>query len=158
MTQLQKTGGIVVVLNQEKVTVNVESLEGVERKRTYAEVLSKVVTNRVATNSKLKNIDKDKIMGQNICKASYSLCGYNKIENGDFAIENKMSDRKNNEFTPEREQKVEGRLFVSKYISGSRESNCNVNLKSDNVLSANDEDLVYILANLGENEINISYQ
>ena len=58
---------------------------------------------------------------------------------------------------PEREQKVEGRLFFSKYINGSRESDCYVNLKPDNVLSANDEDLVRILANLGETEINISH-
>ena len=74
-----------------------------------------------------------------------------------FAIENIISDGKKNEFTPEREQKVEGKVFVSHYISGSRESNCNVNLKSDNVLSVNDEDLVNIPVNLGETEINISH-
>ena len=110
-----------------------------ERKRTYAEV-----TNTVITNSKPKNTDKDKIMESNVCKTNYSLCGDNKIERGEnihFAIENKMSDGKNNEFTPEREQKVEGKVFVIQYINGSCESNCNVNLKSDNVLSANDEDL-----------------
>ena len=67
-----------------------------------------------------------------------------------------MSDGKNNEFTPEREPKTEGKVFVSQYINGSRESNCNVSLESD-VLSANDEDLVNILANLGETEINISH-
>ena len=57
----------------------------------------------------------------------------------------------------EREQKVEGKVFVSQYINGSRESNCNVNLKSYNVLSANDQDLVNILVSLGETEINISH-
>ena len=34
MTQLQKTGGITEELDQEKVTVDVESIKGVERKRT----------------------------------------------------------------------------------------------------------------------------
>ena len=52
-----------------------------------------------------------------------------------------MSDRKNNELTPEREQKVEGEVFITPYVNGSCESSCNVNLKSDNILSANDEDL-----------------
>ena len=42
-------------------------------------------------------------------------------------------------------------------VKGSRESNCNVSLESDNVLSANNEDLVNILASLGETEINISH-
>ena len=37
MTQLQETGGITEELHQEKVTVDVESIKGVERKRTYAE-------------------------------------------------------------------------------------------------------------------------
>ena len=37
-----------------------------------------------------------------------------------------------------------------------RKSNCNVGLKSDNVLSANDENLVNILAKLGETDIHIS--
>ena len=37
MTQLQKTGGITEELHQEKVTVDVESIKGVEKKRTYAE-------------------------------------------------------------------------------------------------------------------------
>ena len=51
MTQLQKTGGIVEELDQEKVRVNVESLEWVGRKRTYVKVLSKVVSNTVGTSS-----------------------------------------------------------------------------------------------------------
>ena len=99
-------------------------------------------------------------METNVCKANYSFCGDNKIEgrkNNHFAMENQISDGNNNEFTPEREQKTEGKVFVSQYINGSRESNCNVSLESDNVLSANDEDLVNILANLGETEINISH-
>ena len=68
-----------------------------------------------------------------------------------------MSDGKKNEFTPERALKVEGKVFVSQHINGSRESNCNVNLKSDNVSSANYEDLVNILTNLDETEINVSH-
>ena len=153
-------GGITEELNQEKVTVNVVSLEGVERKRTYAEALSKVVTNTVVTNSRPKNSDRDKIMEPNVCKANASFCGDNKIEGGKnihFAIENKMSDGKNDEFIPEREQKAEGKVFVSQYINGSRESNCNVSSEPGNVLSAHDEDLVNILANLGETEINNSH-
>ena len=63
---------------------------------------------------------------------------------------------KKNEFTLERVLKIEGKVVVSQHINGSCESNCNVSLKSDNVLSAYDEDLVNILANLGETEINIS--
>ena len=105
-TAKQKTGGITEELNQEKVTVNVESIVGVERKITYAEVLSKIVTNTVVTNSKPKNTDKDKIMEPNVCKANYSLCEDNKIEGGEnihFTIENKMSDGKNNESTPEQD-------------------------------------------------------
>ena len=51
MTQLQKTGGIVEELDQEKVRVNVESLEWVGRKRTCVKVLSKVVSNTVGTSS-----------------------------------------------------------------------------------------------------------
>ena len=124
------------------------------------EVLSKVVTKTVVTNSRPKNTGSGKIVEPNVCKANCSFCGDNKIEGGKnihFAMENKMSDGKNNEFTPEREQKKEGKAFVSHYINGSRESNFNVNLESDNVLSANDEDLVNILANLGETEINISH-
>ena len=84
-------------------------------------------------------------MEKNVSKASCSLCGDNKIEvgkNTHFEIDNKMSEGKRNEFTPERVQKVEGKIFVSQHINNSRESNCNVNLKSNNVLSANDEDLV----------------
>lgn len=62
MTQLQETGGIVEELNQEKVTVNVESLKRVERKRTYAEVLSNIVTNTVVNEFKAEKSDKDNIM------------------------------------------------------------------------------------------------
>ena len=62
MTQLQETGGIVEELNQEKVTVNVESLKRVERKRTYAEVLSNIVTNTVVNELKAEKSDKDNIM------------------------------------------------------------------------------------------------
>lgn len=114
----------------------VETLERVERKKTYAKGSSKVVKNTIETNSKLKNTDKDKIIKPNVCKANYNLCGHNKIKGGDntyFAIENKMSDGKNNEFTPEKEQKVEDEVVVSQCTNGSRESNYNMNLKSDNV-------------------------
>ena len=62
MTQLQETGGIVEELNQEKVTVNAESLKRVERKRTYAEVLSNIVTNTVVNEFKAEKSDKDNIM------------------------------------------------------------------------------------------------
>ena len=62
MTQLQETGGIVEELNQEKVTVNLESLKQVERKRTYAEVLSNIVTNTVVKEFKAEKSDKDNIM------------------------------------------------------------------------------------------------
>ena len=62
MTQLQETGGIVEELNQEKVTVNVESLKRVERKRTYAEVLSNIVKNTVVNEFKAEKSDKDNIM------------------------------------------------------------------------------------------------
>ena len=62
MTQLQETGGIVEELNQEKVAVNVESLKRVERKRTYAEVLSNIVTNTVVNEFKAEKSDKDNIM------------------------------------------------------------------------------------------------
>ena len=62
MTQLQETGGIVEELNQEKVTVNVESLKRVGRKRTYAEVLSNIVTNTVVNEFKVEKSDKDNIM------------------------------------------------------------------------------------------------
>ena len=57
----------------------------------------------------------------------------------------------------ERELNVESKVFVSQYIKGSCDSNCNVNLKSNYVLSANDQDLVNILANLEKTEINISH-
>ena len=62
MTQLQETGGIVEELNQEKVAVNVESLKRVERKRTYAEVLSNIVTNTVVNEFKAEKSDTDNIM------------------------------------------------------------------------------------------------
>ena len=119
MTELHKTGENIEKLNQQKVTANAESLEWLERKRTYAAVPSKVVI----INSKPKNTNKDKIIEPNICKAIYSLRGYNKI------------------------------------INSSGASNCNVNLKSDNLksVSALDEELVNILASLGKTEINISY-
>ena len=94
MTQLQETGGITEELDQKEVTVDADSIKGVERKRTYAEVLSKVVTNTVGTKSNPKNTDKNKIMGKNISKASCTLRGDNKIDDGKsihFAIENKMS-------------------------------------------------------------------
>ena len=135
-------------LDEEKNEVDVESIEGVEKKKTYAEVLSKVVTNTIETHSKPKNIDKNKIMEPNVSRVNCSLRGDNKIEDGEnihFAIENKMPDGKKNEFTPEREQKVEGKVFVRQHMNASRVSNYNVNLKLDNVLSANDEDLVNIL-------------
>ena len=40
-----------------------------------------------------------------------------------FAIENKISDEQNNEFTPKRELKVEVKAIASQYINGSRKSN-----------------------------------
>ena len=98
-------------------------------------------------------------MELNFSKFNCSLCGDNKIESGKnihFTIVHKILDGKKNALTPEREQKVEGKVFVSQYLNGSPESNCNVNLKSDNALNANDEDLVNILANLGETHL--SYQ
>ena len=57
-------------------------------------------------------------MEPNVCNANYSLCGDNKIEGAEnihFAIGNE-TDGKKNEFTPEREQKVEGKVFVIQYI------------------------------------------
>ena len=63
MTQLQKTGGIMQELDQEKGTVDAESIEEVERKITYADVLSKVVTNTVGTNSNPKSTDKKQNYG-----------------------------------------------------------------------------------------------
>ena len=92
-------------------------------------------------------------------KANCTFCGDNKIEAGDnihFAVENKMSDGKKNEFIPAREQKVGGKVFIIHHINGSRECNCNAIIKS--VLSSNDKDLVKILANLAETEKNLSYQ
>ena len=62
MTQLQKTGGIIEELDEEKVEVDVESMEGVGKKKTYVEVLLKVVINTVGTHSKPKNTDNNKIM------------------------------------------------------------------------------------------------
>ena len=75
-----------------------------------------VATNTVGTNSKPKNTNIHKIMERNVSKDNYSLCGDNKIEGGEnihFAIENKMSEEKKNELRPEREQNVEGKVFVS---------------------------------------------
>ena len=129
------------------------------KKKTYVEVLLKVVTNTVGTHSKPKNTDNNKIM-EPLIKANCSLRGDNKIKGGEnihFEIEYKMSDGKKNKFTPEREQKVEVKVFASQHMTDSRVSNCSLDLKSDNVLSADDEDLVNILANLGETEINISH-
>ena len=123
-------------------------------------MLSAIVTNTVGTNSKPKNTDKNKIMETNVSKANCSLCGENKIERGKnihLATENKMPDGKKNEFMLEGEEKVEGKVFVSHHINGARESNRNVNIKWDNVLSANDEVVVNILASLKETEINISH-
>ena len=148
---------IIEKLNQKKLTVNVESLEGLEKRRTFGEVLTKVVTNTVITNSKMKNTDEEKSMERNVYKANYSLRSDNEIEGSNFARENKISYGKNNEFTPEREQKVEGKVFVSQYINGSSESSCNVNLKSEKVLNANYEDLLNILVNLDETEIKTSH-
>ena len=53
--------------------------------------------------------------------------------------------------------RTKGKVIASQCINGLHKSNCNVNLRSDNVLYANDEDLVNILASLGETEINISH-
>ena len=77
ITQLQTIRGIIEELNWEKITVNVKFLEGVERKTVYAKVLSKVVTNLEATNSRPKNTNKDKIKKQIVCKANSSFCGDN---------------------------------------------------------------------------------
>lgn len=99
-------------------------------------------------------------METNVSKANCSLYGENKTEGGKnihFATENKMPDGKKNEFMLEGEEKVEGKVFVSQHINGAPGSNRNVNIKSDNVLSANDEVVVNILASLRETEINISH-
>ena len=58
-----------------------------------------------------------------------------------------MSDGKNNNL----QQKDRN------HTNCSRVSNCNVNLKLDNVLCVIDEDLVNFLANLGKTEINTSH-
>ena len=104
-----------------------------ERKKAYVEVLSKVVTNTVGTNSNLKNTDKkQKIIEANVSKSNCSLCGNNKIEGGKnihFAIESKMSDGRKNEFTVERDQIVESNAFLSQHINGLCESNCNFKCK-----------------------------
>ena len=96
-------------------------------------MLSKVVTNTVGRNSILKNTDKkQKIIEADVSKSNCSLCGNNKIEGGEnihFAIENKMSDEKKNEFTPERDQIVEIKAFVSQHINGSCGSNCSFKRK-----------------------------
>ena len=70
MTQLQKTSVIIEKLTQKKITVDVEFLEGVERRRTFDEVLS-------------KNTDNNKIMKPNVSKANNSLCGNSKIGDGE---------------------------------------------------------------------------
>ena len=104
-----------------------------ERKKAYVEVLSKVVTNTVGTNSNPKNTDKkQKIIEANVSKSNCSLCGNNKIEGGKnihFAIESKMSDGRKNEFTAERDQIVESNAFFSQHINGLCESNCNFKCK-----------------------------
>ena len=96
-------------------------------------MLSKVVTNTVERNSNLKNTDKkQKIIEADVSKSNCSLCGNNKIEGGEnihFAIENKMSDGKKNEFTPGRDQIVESKAFVSQHINGSCGSNCSFKRK-----------------------------
>ena len=96
-------------------------------------MLSKVVTNTVERNSNLKNTDKkQKIIEADVSKSNCSLCGNNKIEGGEnihFAIENKMSDGKKNEFTPERDQIVESKAFVSQHINSSCGSNCSFKCK-----------------------------
>ena len=45
-----------------------------------------------------------------------------------FEMENKISDGKKNEFTPEREQKVEGKVFASQHVNGSRVSSYSLHL------------------------------
>ena len=63
--------------------------------------------------------------------------GGNKIEGGEnihFETENKMSDGEKNEFIPEREQKVEGKVFASQHMNSSRVSNCNLDLKLKRVI------------------------
>ena len=160
LSQLQKTGEIIEELNQEMVKVDIETLRKVGKKETICRnAIKSSYKNTVETNSKPKSTDKNEIMEPVVSKANNSLCGDNKIEGGKnihFAIENKLPDRKKNEFTPKREQKVKVKVFVSQNINGSRESNCNINLNV-NVLSGSDEDLVSIVANLGETEINISH-
>ena len=63
-----------------KVAINVESLEGVERQRTYVEVLSKVVANTVVTNSKPKNTNKNKTMNWMFLRPILVCVGAQKIE------------------------------------------------------------------------------
>ena len=61
-------------------------------------------------------------MEMNFSKASRSLYG-DSDENIHFATEIKLSDGKKNQFTPERVLKVEGKVFDSQHINGSRKSN-----------------------------------
>ena len=146
------------------VKVDTKTLRRVGKKETICRnAIESSYKNTVGTNSKSKNTDKNEMMEPVVSKVNYSLCGDSKIEGGKnihFAIENKLSNRKENEFTPKRELKVKGKVFVSQSINGSCESNCNANLNVNvnvNVLSGNDKDLVSIVANLGETEINISH-
>ena len=82
MTQLQMTGQILEELVEEKAKIDVGSIEGVEKKRTYTEVLLKVVTNTIETNSKPKNTDKYKIMEPNILRPIAVFVGTIKLEVG----------------------------------------------------------------------------
>ena len=82
MTQLQMTDQILEELVEEKAKIDVGSIEGVEKKRTYTEVLLKVVTNTIGTNSKPKNTDKYKIMESNILRPIAVFVGTIKLEVG----------------------------------------------------------------------------
>ena len=82
MTQLQMTDQILEELVEEKAKIDVGSIEGVEKKRTYTEVLLKVVTNTIGTNSKPKNTDKYKIMKSNILRPIAVFVGTIKLEVG----------------------------------------------------------------------------
>ena len=82
MTQLQMTGQILEELVEEKAKIDVGSIEGIEKKRTYTEVLLKVVTNTIETNSKPKNTDKYKIMEPNILRPIAVFVGTIKLEVG----------------------------------------------------------------------------
>ena len=82
MTQLQMTGQILEELIEEKAKIDVGSIEGVEKKRTYTEVLLKVIRNTIETNSKRKNTDKYKIMEPNILRPIAVFVGTIKLEVG----------------------------------------------------------------------------